>query len=431
MIRLPPQTRLFQPGLLAFPPRKGSLATQRSIRPESVAAMAVALLKSSGRQMPDAQLGAGGTDSAAPTTTFFTSSMRRTQYIVTPNREAATKLPAMRANSISDIQSPKSPHGFTLVELLVVITIVGILIALLLPAVQAAREAARRMQCSNNLKQIGLAMHSFESQHGTFPPGMMTKMRFSNEYTTASGPGYEWVYFLHFLMPYSEMQNYYEVLGGPKFILKNPWASPTDWPVTARNMAIPAFQCPSDGLGGSTFTGAAEPNVCLAKSNYLGIFSGLSDNDAFYVPRQSQRAVFRYGQGTPIADIKDGTSHTVAVAEYLTGAGSEDVRGWFYTNRAACKTLFVTLGPNSPVADKTYFCENGTYTTTPDDVSMNLPCTTGDSYNDYASPRSRHSGGVNAAFCDGGVQFMQDSIDITTWRNLGWIDDGNAAEAGF
>jgi prepilin-type N-terminal cleavage/methylation domain-containing protein/prepilin-type processing-associated H-X9-DG protein len=344
------------------------------------------------------------------------------------NLECPAEVTLMPGNSISKIKNLKSSNAFTLVELLVVITIIGILIALLLPAVQAAREAARRMQCGNNVKQLGLALHNFESQYKTFPPGMMAKTRYSYSYDNG---GYEWVYFLHSLMPYFEMENYYRSLGGPQFELKNPWSAPADWPASVRNMAIPALLCPSDGFGGSTFTGPAEPTVRLAKSNYLGIFSGLKDSDALYVPKQAQRGVFRYGLGTSIADIKDGTSHTMAVAEYLTGVSSKDIRGWIYTNRAACQTLFVTLGPNSPVADKTYFCENGTYTTTPNDASSNLPCTIGDSDADYASPRSRHAGGVNAVFCDGSVQFIPDSIDIAAWQNLGWIDDGNTAETGF
>src|SRR5664280_1708397 len=99
--------------------------------------------------------------------------------------------------------------AFTLVELLVVITIIGILIALLLPAVQAAREAARAVQCGNNLKQIGIALNSFESSQGTFPPGIMSKSRFSYGYDPTSGAGYEWPYFLDLLLPYLDQQPYY------------------------------------------------------------------------------------------------------------------------------------------------------------------------------------------------------------------------------
>jgi prepilin-type processing-associated H-X9-DG protein/prepilin-type N-terminal cleavage/methylation domain-containing protein len=332
-------------------------------------------------------------------------------------------------NSSSAIQRPRV--AFTLVELLVVITIIGILIALLLPAVQAAREAARRMQCGNNLKQVGVALHNFESQYKTFPPGIKAKIRFSYAYDATTGPSYEWVYFIHSLMPYLEMDNYYTALGGPNFKLGNPWSSPADWPAVARNKAIPGLLCPSDGLGGMTFNGATEDNVHLAKSNYLGIFSGLQDSQGFSATPEDERGVFRYFQGTSIAEIQDGTSNTMAVAEYLTGTSSKDIRGWFYSNRAVCQTLFVTVGPNSSASDRTMFCENATYSITPNEPSMNLPCVVGATDTDYASPRSRHAGGVNATFCDGSVHFLQDSIDITAWRNLGWISDGHVAEAGL
>jgi prepilin-type processing-associated H-X9-DG protein len=322
------------------------------------------------------------------------------------------------------------------VELLVVIAIIGVLIALLLPAVQAAREAARRMECTNHQKQIGVGLHMFESQYGRFPPGSMSNVRFSYDYTEATGPGYEWVHFIHFLLPYLEMRPYYDALGGPQFAVQNPWYDPTAWlsssNMTAHGAAIPALLCPSDGLGGGTCDGPVCPTVHLAKSNYLGFFSGLNDSDGFNDSDQSRSAVFGYYHGRSITDIGDGTSNTMAVAEYLTGSSPEDLHGWFYTNRAVCKTLFVTLGPNSPAPDVTIFCGSTPYGDVPNNAAANLPCiSSGNGSGDYASPRSRHPGGVNALFCDGSVQFIEDEIDMNVWRNLGWMSDGHTTNIGL
>jgi len=323
--------------------------------------------------------------------------------------------------------NPKFPKAFTLVELLVVITIIGILISLLLPAVQSAREAARRLQCSNNLKQIGLALHNFESQNGTFPPGVQAKTRMS--YSWSSDTGYEWPYLLDFLLPYLEQPAYYSILQGPKFNIQNPWYAPGDWPVGISGITLPMLLCPSD-VGESSYSMTS--SLKLPKSNYLGIFSGLKDIDAYSASDAATRAVFRYHDGTPVASIKDGTSNTMAVAEYLKGMGDTDIHGAFYTNRAGAQLLYVTLGPNSTASDNLLdypgFCPSDGSLNRPSD---NLPCVSGATDENFASPRSRHSGGVNVVFCDGSVHFVQNGIDISTWRYLGWIADGVAVTMDF
>jgi len=329
-------------------------------------------------------------------------------------------------------------HGFTLVELLVVITIIGILIALLLPAVQSAREAARRLQCSNNLKQLGIALHSFAAaQGGKLPPGTPARVRFSHN--PALYGGYEWPYFLHSVLPYLEQKSFYEILDGPAFEqFTAPYWVPETWADVANHVALPGLWCPSDPAGQWMDMTAcySAGGFKLAKSNYLGLFSGLNAGDAYNTALDGKtRAAFQVGTPTSLEEIRDGTSNTMAVAEYLKGADDADWRGFFYTNRAGCQFLFVTLGPNSPAPDSSindstwyqpWFC-----TTAHNRPNQNLPCTVGTRDGEFSSPRSRHPGGVNVLFCDGSVHFVQDSINTATWRNLGWIADGNIISQAF
>jgi prepilin-type processing-associated H-X9-DG protein len=245
----------------------------------------------------------------------------------------------------------------------------------------------------------------------------------------------EWTYFLHYMLPYLEQQAYYDALRGPRFDVENPWRNAASWPSTLNGATIPMVLCPSDGMGGD-FSKKCPPCV-LPKSNYLCIFSGLKDGDNwdnstdYYKPCiQTQVAAFRADKGVSFSEIKDGTSNTMAVAEYLKGPDDASYRGFCYTNRAGCKFLYVTTGPNSP-ADDNLFSYDHFCGSSDDQPEQNLPCTPGGGEANFATPRSRHPGGVNAVFCDGSVHFIQDSINLTPWRSLGWIDDGSVPSGDY
>ena len=345
--------------------------------------------------------------------------------------------------------------AFTLVELLVVIAIIAVLIGLLLPAVQTVRAAAQRVQCQNNLKQIGIALYGYEDANQSFPPGTQTlpNQEFTGTSTTAGHE--EYVYYIHYLLPFVEQENYQNLMGGPTFtnpscIHPNPLKATSPW--TALNdLPLPLLNCPSDHLGGPmkrvNFLGSTATELHLPSSNYLGMFSGLKDGDNWTASYPAtQRAFFRMGTGTRIAEITDGTSSTMAVVEYLTGTGLADNRGWMYTNRAGGQFLYATLPPNSSSPDVllnlSLSANGGTAAFCPNDglgagggssmslPGQNLPCI-GDSSgrpggaNNYVGSRSAHMGGVNVVFCDGHVSFIPSSIALTTWQSLAWISDGN------
>ena len=161
--------------------------------------------------------------------------------------------------------------GFTLVELLVVIAIIGILIGLLLPAINAAREAGRLTNCKNNLRQLGVAMLAFENSAGQLPPGTMAKYRFSYDFSTTGDYrtcGYEWPYMLHFMLPWLEQNGLFKALHGPKFDIQNPWYDPNDFPPTS-NVLVPTFLCPDDKPSSQLKIASSSPPVGLPGSNYL------------------------------------------------------------------------------------------------------------------------------------------------------------------
>ena len=324
-----------------------------------------------------------------------------------------------------DMKNNANTTGFTLVELLVVIAIIAVLVGLLLPAVQSAREAGRRILCANTSKQLGVALNSYVSVANTLPPGIKSRTRFSYSY---SNGGWEWTCYVHYLLPHLEEQVLYDALDGPRFDLPNPWWGPT-WPATANRTSVPSFLCPSDIGPGHTIAGLPAGRV-VPKTNYQGFFAGLADGQTASAapfiqtgPPSGQAAVFRYGTGVKTTEIADGLSKTMVFGEYLRGLNETDCRGAPGTNRAGSQFIYVTLTPNSTAPDMSInhpgFCPSDGSFNRP---AQNLPCTFG--ADTYASPRSRHPGGVNVTLCDGAVRFIGDGINLAVWRNLGWMNDG-------
>jgi prepilin-type N-terminal cleavage/methylation domain-containing protein len=206
-------------------------------------------------------------------------------------------------------------RGFTLVELLVVITIIAILIALLLPAVQAAREAARRMSCSNNLKQIGLGLHLYHDLHGCLPAGWRGYDVTTGQPYALGEPGWGWA---ACLLPFVEQGNAFDSM---VHIEKSLAALEN---AKARVWAIPLFRCPSD-IGKSTFTWTPDrpsangpANIELATSNYSGVFGTIDVHSCGSVPLGKQCAsdgVFHHNSAVRFAEITDGLSNTFVVGE--------------------------------------------------------------------------------------------------------------------
>ena len=320
----------------------------------------------------------------------------------------------------------KGKKAFTLVELLVVIAIIGILIALLLPAVQAAREAARRITCASNMKQLGVALHNYHAAHGSFAFGGLGA---NNQ--PMGDP--EWPTIHTYLLPFLEQVDFGDELEDMRETLVRPWypSAKDTWPESIQDKAVPCYLCPSDGLGGDTkacTNATIGSGVRLFITNYLGVFSGRNDGECWSEGTgassfdSTHQGTFGLNRGAKIRDITDGTSCTLAMSEYLTG-DPLDFRGYIYTFRAGCRTLYTSRTPNTTAPDNLLYLDSfsGAKANQPD---KNMPCVPGAGESNTVASRSRHPGGVQGLLCDGSARFFKDEIDADLWQSLGWIKDG-------
>ena len=326
--------------------------------------------------------------------------------------------------------TPRS--AFTLVELLVVIAIIGVLVALLLPAVQMARESSRRTKCLNNSKQLGLAMMNYHDSKGCFPPG-----KGSGPWGPNPGTNWESWYILsvsYQALAYYEQGNVYQMFEDRKNL---PRTATWDDVGAPAKMRLSVYICPSSKLLLNGYPG----------TNYLWSTGSRIESGGCNIMSNQANGVIVHEVGRRMAEITDGTSNTILTGEYIPGIdaanGYKAVASITVANRAFPTKSELDVVAAAPAARLLknngqwwawHSHSNALFNTA---APPNWKCQNGaggaggggagvawDSCIGITPSRSQHPGGVNVCLCDGSVRFVRDNIELRTWQILGHISDG-------
>ncbi len=366
------------------------------------------------------------------------------------------------------IRRSRTRRGFTLVELLVVIAIIGILVSLMLPAINGVRAIARRMQCGSNLREIGQALLTHEETHKAFPPGVAVCGETDVSTFTGGTEGCEGPTWIVALFPFFEETARFDMV--KECITLNRYCSvscptykqnlTTNPPQPGIAMYTPSImRCPSASTLNEEYNldaGSAPTNV--AKGNVGGCFgadvwqnppkvkSGLSNSgplpeaDQYGPPNRGFFSVVDIGdptgigrlgssKGTLQSSVRDGMTKTIMISEILGYRHKEDGRGaWMWSGMGGA-SFTGKLPPNStaPTGDSVTETEKEEYydhvrfcggTTSVDDkeIFQCMEVTTEEGVETYAAARSKHAGGVNVVFADKHVQFISESVDPLIWK---------------
>lgn len=320
--------------------------------------------------------------------------------------------------------------AFTLVELLVVITIIGILIALLLPAVQAAREAARRAQCSNNLKQIGLALHNYENTNKVLPPG-------SFFFSSGASPGGNKGSILVHLLPFIEQQSLYAMYNFKALNIEGQVIPDTT--TELRATVITTYLCPSDN-NPRQFEVPSSDGWWIGSGRRVGLYnygasggpSSLANNSSCSCSTSANWNVYKMGDywnpvGHPgpfnrmgvsvsFSEIRDGLSNTIFFGEVRPMCSIHAQRGW--EDSCNGNGTFSTVVPIN-------------FDTCTRDTSTSDNCYRYCNWGTEWGFRSAHPGGAQFLFGDGAVRFIPQSMDHQLYQYLGAKADGHAVNVSF